>query len=108
MEPTPTDARPEDCTEVHFEMVGEGFDDALGNPTVDGMWYLLGDHEASGTYGLILSGPVTVVPIPMLVGTPEFQRLPERLRVYFAAVLQRLDEEGRAEAGAHHGETVAA
>lgn len=42
---------------LRYEVVGEGFTDAAGRPTVAGKWYLRADRPADHAYGVILAGP---------------------------------------------------
>lgn len=49
-------------SDLHYEIVGEGFDDAEGQPTREGVWYLLGDHDGRQEYGVIVSGAVEQLP----------------------------------------------
>lgn len=44
-------------TNIRPEVVGEGFEDQDGRPTVDGKWYRLADDEETGEFGIIVGGP---------------------------------------------------
>jgi hypothetical protein len=62
MQSPPFSIPPGERTNEREMLVGEGFLDQLGRPTVAHGWYRVADHEPSGLYGVIVAGPFFTLP----------------------------------------------